>query len=183
MPSVTTRVNESTVAAATTGAVNVGLSDDVELSVTAGPATWAHVTPTIASPFGSVPAPESIVIAPEATAKSEPALATGGSLMVLFTVTETLAEVFDVGSAPVQTNFSGVETNTDGLVKDGVIEAGLDRVTAGPSTWVHATVTGSASGSTTLPPSVTVTFSPTVWSGPASTTGGWLNLSSQLLLV
>src|SRR5512140_1124166 len=158
----------------TTGAVKVGLGTAASESVTRGPAVCVQAKLS-GSPAGSVlPLPSSVTKAPEGTAWSRPAFATGGGGGAGLTVMVTLAGAelpFASLTTSEKTSVTGAALKgTVGAVKVGLAVAAPESVTGTPDDCDHANVRGSAE-LLALPSSVTSAPEATVWSGPALATG------------
>src|SRR5690349_1984225 len=181
LASVTTSEKVSSAGAdpdGTVGAVKLGLGTVALESVTVGPAVCVQAKVN-GSPAGSVlPLPSSVTKAPEGTAWSGPAFATGGGGGAGLTVMVTL-EGADVPLASLTTSEKtsaegGEPKGTIGAVKVGFAVAAPESVTAVPDACDQAKVSGRAEV-LALPSSVTSAPEATVWSGPALATGSGLS--------
>ena len=89
------------------------------------------------------------------------------------TLTAVASEEEDAPSVTFRRNAS--MAGPSGAVNVGVGEVWFDNITVGPSSWLHRYDIASASGSyDAVPFRVAVWPGRTVWSGPASATGGLL---------
>src|SRR4051794_4132854 len=132
------------------------------------------------SPSGSaLPLPSSTTAAPEATAWSGPAFATGSGfggssgLTVTFTCAGAELALASVTTSEKVRMAGDDPKGIDGAVKDGFDTVALERVTIGPAVCVQLKLTARPSGSElALPSRVTNAPEATAWSGPAFATGG-----------
>src|SRR5205823_11096201 len=151
-------------------------------SVTGAPAVWLQAKVT-GPPLGStLPLPSRVTVAPDATAWSAPAFATGAGftgragLTVTFTVDGAEAPLALLTTSEKVSAAGCCPDRTAGAVKPGLIAVALERDTAGPRVWVHLKLRASPVGSAlTLPSSATTAPDATAWSGPASAVGALLN--------
>ena len=162
--------NVRAVLAVTSGAVNVGDATLELLSVTLGPARWLHEY-LRGSPSGSLPEPASVTVVRSFTIRLFPASAVG-SRFTFLTVTVTWSVSLSDPSLTVSSNRISESAVTSG-VKYGVAVVAPCSVTDGPEIRRQRYVSWSRSGSELPVPSrSTRVRSSTVWSSPASASGG-----------